>query len=66
MSSFPPMCEGIVEDDISGVGPRDHRWVEGPEYPAPAPDTGQPARWQDLVCEVCGVVTSGWKREERP
>jgi hypothetical protein len=56
-----PRCPGIPDGDISGTGPFDHRWVEGPTYIASSPETGQPAEWTDLVCEVCGEISSGWK-----
>ena len=61
-----PLCAGITEDGISGVGPQDHRWVEGPTYIAPNPEDGQPAKWTDLVCERCGVVSPGGERQAAP
>ena len=61
-----PICLGVMEDDISGVGPLDHRWVEQPTYIAPNPEDGQPAAWHDLACEKCGVIQPGWERLKPP
>ena len=63
---IPPLCEGIVEDEVSGHGVADHRWVLFPSYVAPNPVDGQPAEWRDLVCEKCGMVSPGWARMGDP
>jgi hypothetical protein len=64
--NIPARCLGLVEDGVSGVGPKDHRWVEGPSYVAPNPEDGNPATWTDLVCELCGVIQPGWTRLRAP
>lgn len=61
-----PICEGLMEDDISGVGPLDHRWVEQPNYVAPNPVDGRPANWRDLACEKCGLLIPAWERLTPP
>jgi hypothetical protein len=68
---FPPICAGEparCEDGtpISGVAEGDHRWVQGDKYIAPDLDQGQPARWEELVCEKCGAVFAGWQRIKPP
>jgi hypothetical protein len=60
------ICEGVMEDDIGGVGERDHTWVEQPTYIAPNPADGQPAAWHDLACEKCGIVQPNWERLASP
>ena len=66
---FPPLCTGQPIDMgdgafIDGVTDAQHQWVEGPTFDAPGPVGDRPVRWEELVCERCGAVSSAWRAHQ--
>lgn len=60
MKLIAPACPRGPVDGVDGYLPDQHQWVLGPTYTAPNPEDGQPAAWEDLVCDVCWRVLPTW------